>query len=45
MLNDKNYQICFEGQELMNIFVEIDFILISLAGMGRNFELYEKREF
>lgn len=44
MLNDKNQKICFEGQELIDIFVEIDFILISLAEMGRNFELYEKRE-
>lgn len=41
MLNPNNQTICFDGQELLDIFKEIDFILISLADMGINYELYK----
>lgn len=41
MLNSNNQNIAFNGQELLDIFVEIDFMLISLVQMGRNYELYK----
>lgn len=41
MLNANNQTICFDGQELIEVFKEIDFILISLAEMGRNYECYK----
>lgn len=41
MLKANNQTITFSGQELIDIFVEIDFMLISLAQMGRNYELYK----
>lgn len=44
MLNPNNQTICFDGQELIDIFRQIDFILISLADMGRNYELYQNHD-
>lgn len=41
MLNSNNQNITFNGQELLDIFIEIDFMLISLVQMGRNYELYK----
>lgn len=40
MLSENNQIICFNGQELLDVFIEIDFILISLAEIGRNYEMY-----
>lgn len=44
MLHPNNQTICFDAWELIEMFKEIDFILISLAEMGRNYELYKNHE-